>query len=160
MKTLVVFYSLEGNTKFVSEIIAKELDADIFELKVKKEFPSSGFKKYFWAGKSVVFKEKPVLTNTDLDLSIYENIILATPIWASKYASPFNTFIRDFKFSGKNVALLACHGGGRAKKSFKLFKKNLPDNDFMGEIDFLDPLIKDKDANAIKAEKWAKGLRF
>lgn len=38
MKNLVVYYSLEGNTKLIAEFIAKEIGADIIELKPKKNF--------------------------------------------------------------------------------------------------------------------------
>ena len=50
MKNLVIYYSLEGNTKLIAENIAKKIDADILELKTKKEYHKTGFKKYFWGG--------------------------------------------------------------------------------------------------------------
>ncbi|MEZ4357721.1 MAG: flavodoxin [Eubacteriales bacterium] len=160
MKTLVIFYSLEGNTRFISKIIAKELNADILELKTKKEYPSTGFKKYFWGGKSVVFKEKPVLINDKVDLGLYDNVIIGTPIWAGTYAAPYNTFLKEYNFFGKKIALFACQGGGSTKKCFKMFKEALDGNQFIGEIDFMDPLTNDKDTNAKKAADWAKGLKF
>lgn len=43
MKKLVVFYSFEGNTKFLAEAIANEIKADILELKPKKEIKTKGF---------------------------------------------------------------------------------------------------------------------
>lgn len=158
MKTVVIFYSLEGNTKFIAQAISKELQADIIELETVKEFPSSGFKKYIWGGKSIVFKQYPELKNKNLDLSVYENIIIGTPIWAGSYAAPLNTFVKQHSFSGKKVALFACHGGGGAEKCFKMFKQSLTGNDFIGEIDFIDPLKKDKEKNNIKAVNWAKDL--
>jgi len=33
----VIFYSYEGNTKFMAESIAKEIEADLIELKPKNE---------------------------------------------------------------------------------------------------------------------------
>jgi len=158
MKTLVVFYSLEGNTKFIAERIAKELKADLLELKTKKQFPSSGFKKYVWGGKSVVFKELPELTNQGVELDSYGNIVIGTPIWAGTYAAPYNTFVKQYRFSGKKVALFACNLGGGVEKCFKMFKEALPDNEFIGEIDFVDPLKNDKEASAEKAVQWAKNL--
>lgn len=160
MKTIVIFYSLEGNTKYISEIISKELNADILEFKTKKEYPSSGFKKYFWGGKSVVLKEKPELICDKIDLDSYENIIIGAPIWAGTYAAPYNTFVKTHKFSGKKVALFACHSGGGAEKCFKMFKEALSDNQFVGEIEFIDPLKNDKEGNLKKAADWAKSLAF
>lgn len=158
MKTLVIFYSLEGNTKYISEIIAKELHADLLELKTKKSYPTSGFKKYFCGGRSVLMKEEPELINENIDLSSYENIVLGTPIWAGVHAAAYNTFIKKYKFTGKNIALFACHRGGGAGKCFKLFKKELDGNEFIGEIDFVDPLKNNKEGNYNKAVQWANSL--
>lgn len=160
MKTAVIFYSLEGNVRYLAEGIAKELQAELVELKTKKEFPTSGFKKYFWGGKSVVLKEKPVLTNTDLNIEQYDNIILGTPIWAGTYAAPFNTFVKKYKFAGKKVAVYACNAGGGVEKCFKSFKEALPENEFVGEIEFVDPLKKNKEENLEKVINWVKTLRF
>lgn len=160
MKTVVIFYSLEGNTKFISEIIAKELKADLVELKTKKEFPSSGFKKFVWGGKSVVFKENPELVNQNINLNAYDNIVIGTPIWAGTYASPFNTFVKQYKFTGKKVALFASNDGGGAVKCFKMFKEALKDNQFVSETEFIKPLQKDKNEITDKIVTWAKGLSF
>jgi len=61
MKTIVVYYSMSGNTKYVADLIKKELKCDTLELKPVKEYPSKGFKKFFWGGKSSVMKESPNL---------------------------------------------------------------------------------------------------
>lgn len=158
MKTVVIFYSLEGNTKYISEVIAKELQADLIELETKKVFPSSGIKKFIWGGKSVVLKEQPELINQNIDLSSYDNIVIGTPIWARTYAAPFNTFVKLYKFTGKKVSLFACHTGGGADKCFKMFKEELTENQFISEIDFNDPLKKNKQENLQKATQWAKSL--
>lgn len=40
MKVAVVYFSLEGNTKYVAEKIAKVLDADMIQLIPVKEYPT------------------------------------------------------------------------------------------------------------------------
>ncbi|WP_027398544.1 flavodoxin family protein [Anaerovorax odorimutans] len=160
MKTLIIYYSLEGNTKYIAENIAKELHAELMELKTKKIYPSKGFKKYIWGGKSVVLKEEPELLNTDIDFSSYNNIIIGTPIWAGTYAAPFNTFVNQYNITGKNIALFACHAGGGAKKCFNMFRQKLKNNYFVSEIDFIDPLKKNTEENLKKAIKWAELLSF
>jgi len=49
MKTLIVFYSLTGNVKKIAAAIATATGGDLLEIKTKKEIPTSGFGKYFWA---------------------------------------------------------------------------------------------------------------
>lgn len=36
MKNLVIFYSLEGNTKLIASTIARAINADVLELKTKR----------------------------------------------------------------------------------------------------------------------------
>lgn len=46
MKSLVIYYSLEGNTKLIADTIKNELNSDVLELRTKKQYPNKGFKKY------------------------------------------------------------------------------------------------------------------
>lgn len=160
MKTLVVFYSLEGNSEFVAGVIAKKLQADIVKLETVKPFPTEGFGKFFIGGMSVTFKSKPKLANKDIDVSGYDNIVIGAPVWAGSFASPVNTFISKYKFTGKKVGLFLTSGGPEVEKCFVKLKKALGENDFVGEIDFIEPLKKGKDEAAKTAEKWAEGLKF
>ena len=59
MKTLMVYYSLEGNTKYVAEMIKEYTGADILPLIPAKEYPKGNVTKYIWGGKSAVFGDKP-----------------------------------------------------------------------------------------------------
>ena len=38
MKTLVVFYSLDGNTEFIAGILANKLQADLVKLELEKPY--------------------------------------------------------------------------------------------------------------------------
>lgn len=61
MKTLIVYYSLEGNTEYAAGRIAAALQADTLRLRPKKAYADKGFAKFFWGGKSAVMAEKPEL---------------------------------------------------------------------------------------------------
>lgn len=163
MKTLVAYYSLSGNTKYIAEAIAGQLSADLFEIKPEKELPAEGFKKFFFGGMSAIFGSHPKLKNGSIDLSAYQNILLGTPIWAGTCSAPVNSFIKQNKFSNKKIALFACHASEEpdsAKKGFEKLKKELAGNQFAGEQDFRSPLTHDKEQNAEKAVQWAAGLKF
>ncbi|SHK28792.1 Flavodoxin [Clostridium cavendishii DSM 21758] len=138
MKKLVVFYSLEGHTKFIAEAIAKELKCDLLELKPEKEIAKTGFKKYFWGGMSVMLKEKPALQNQIPDLKEYDSIFIGTPVWAGTYAPAVNTFLSNSIINQKKIALFASHGGGGAQKCFDKLRIALREDTILGEIDFVD----------------------
>lgn len=160
MKTLVVFYSLEGNTEFIAGVIAKKLGADLVRLETVKPFPTEAPAKFFKGGMSAVFKMKPKLKNNNIDVKQYDNVIIGTPVWASTHASPINTFIKNFGFTRKKVALFVCSGGPDVEKCYAKLKKALGDNSYVGEIDFMDPLKNGKDEAAKTAENWAANLIF
>ena len=54
MKNLVIFYSLEGNTRLMAETIAKEVNADILELIPKKKYADSGLKNSLGWNKCII----------------------------------------------------------------------------------------------------------
>ena len=60
-KILVVYYSLEGNTKLIAEAISEKLSADILRIRPKKDIDSKSRMKYLVGGKQAVTKEKPEL---------------------------------------------------------------------------------------------------
>lgn len=159
MKSLIVFYSLEGHTKFIANIIAEELQCDLLELKPEKEIPKTGFRKFFWGGKSAIFKEKPTLQNKIPNLKEYDTILIGTPIWASTYAPSVNTFVSDNEIKQKKICFFACHGGGGAKKCFKKLEGVLAGNIILGTIDFIDSNDDEKEKRD-KVKSWLASIKI
>ncbi|MDF2888980.1 MAG: flavodoxin [Lacrimispora sp.] len=156
MSTLVVYFTFEGSTKLIAEKIGETLKADVIELKTSKTYPTGGIGKYFWGGKSVIFGDKPTLTNESINVSHYDTIIIGTPVWAGSFAPPVRSFVNDYKIVNKNIAMFASHGGGGAVKCFEKLKEALPDNKFIGDIAFVEPKKNPDSINS--AAKWAAGL--
>lgn len=156
MKMLVVFYSLEGNTKFIAESIAAATGADILELKPKKEINTKGFMKYFWGGKQVMMKETPEILPLGKNPQEYDTIFIGTPVWASNYSPPLRTFFSTAKLSDKKIALF-CSCGGSSDKTFEGMRTALAGNEIIGEFELAEPL-KNKNDSAAKAKKWAKEM--
>jgi flavodoxin len=158
MKTIIIFYSLGGYTKYISEILAKELNADLLELKTKTVYPVTGFKKYLWGGKQVIFRQKPELLNDKIDLSTYDNVLIGTPVWAGNYAAPFRTFFKQNPIKDKKVAFFACHIGSGADRCLKRLRSELKDNHIVSHTDFVNPLMKNKEKSSKKAVSWVRSL--
>ena len=158
MKSLVIYYSMEGHTRLIAELIAKESGADIFELKTQKDKSKTGFSKYIWGGKSVLFNEKPKLVSLPPDLDTYEWIYIGTPIWASSYTPPVNTLLTECKITGKKLMLFACHAGGGADKCFRKMKERLSGNDIVGMIDFNNPTEENEADITRQIRAWLSSM--
>ena len=158
MKTLIVYFSLEGNTKWAVEQVAARLGADVMKLVPAKPYPSSGFPKYFWGGKSAVFGDTPELEPYNRNLGPYERIILATPIWAGTFAPPLRTFLSQVHMSGKRLALLACSGGGSAEKAFGQLKTLAGASGDVPTCHLVSPKDKPSQANEAALDAFCKAL--
>jgi len=158
MKKLIIYYSFEGNTKLIAENIAKTIDADILELKPTKEIKTKNFLKFFWGGKQAMMNKKPDLLPLDKKPEDYDIVFIGTPVWAWGPAPPLKTFFDTQKFSCKKIALFCCHGGGKGKIFLKMKRALGKENDFIGQIDFRDPLKRNTDTNIKKAVEWAESV--
>jgi flavodoxin len=158
MKTLVIFYSLEGNTKYLAHAIAETSGADILELKPKKDLVRiKGVGKYFWGGGQVVMKEKPDLVPFDVDPAHYDLFFIGTPVWAFSYAPPLRTFFSGIKLKNKKIALFCSHGGTMGR-TLENMKKRVAGNTIVGTIDFFEPLKNKPEECAQRARQWAGGI--
>ncbi|HEY9058942.1 MAG TPA: flavodoxin [Pseudobacteroides sp.] len=157
-RILIVYYTQSGNSKFVAETIAQEIKADTLEIKTKKSLPKSTFFKLFVGGMQVVFKIKPDLLPVDKKPMDYDMVIIGTPVWASSFASPFNTFFSQIDIKGKKIALYCCYGGSKGK-TFDNMKNVLNGNQFIGELEIKSPL-EDKSEGIRRIKEWVKTINI
>ncbi len=158
MKAIVVYYSLEGSTKYVAEKIVQGTGADILRLEPAKEYPKGNMSKFFWGGKSVVFGEKPKLAPYRFAKEDYDFIIIGTPIWAGSFTPPVKTFLSENDLSRKNIALFACHSGGGTEKCFNKLRKELTDCNITSVLSLIEPGKNEKKENVIKIEEFCKSI--
>lgn len=158
MKTLVVYYSFDGNTRFISQKIAQEWEADILELELKREPPRGNFMKFFWAGRQVIMKDKPSLKPLYKKPEEYDLLFIGTPVWAWSYAPALETFFSENSLKGKKVAVFCCHAGSKGTTLEKM-KMRLKDNQILGQVDFTEPLKKDKALVEGEVMTWAKDIK-
>lgn len=157
MKKLIVYYSLDGNTRLIAEAIASAIDADVLVLKPKKEINPKSLLKHFWGGRQVVMKQKPELLPFDKNPQDYDLLFLGTPVWAFDYAPPLRSFFQRVVLKDKKVALFCCHGSMKGK-TLENMRSALSGNKILGEIDFQEPLKGNREESTQKAKNWAKAL--
>jgi len=156
-KTLVLYYSFEGNTKKIAEVIAKETGADIEEVKPVKEMRSRGFGKFLWGGSQVIMNKKPELRTLKVNPNDYDLIFIGTPVWASTYAPPIKTVLETGLFRNKKVAFFCTHEGGPGKIEEKAKNVIEKENEFIGSINLLN-VAKNLDQIKMEISAWAKEM--
>ena len=157
MKKLVVYYSHDGSTKFVAEIISKIIEADIMELIPEENINITGIMKISWGIRQLFIHPKPKLLRNNINPSDYDLIVIGTPVWSYTFSPPIRTFFNEYKLSGKKVAIFCCHGGQKGKTIEKM-KESLNGNVIIGENDFLEPLKYRREENLKKIIGWANNI--
>ena len=108
-KILVVYYSAQNHTERVAKEVAKNLNADIFEIVPKDIYTEDDLD---WTNNnSRVTKEHDdeslrniELVSTKVDnWDSYDTVLIGYPIWWGIAAWPTNTFVENNDFTGKIV---------------------------------------------------------
>ena len=153
-RTLIVYYSLEGNTAYAASKISEHCGFDMLRLVPVKKYPDKGFRKFFWGGKSAVMAETPELEPYEFQAEKYGRIIIGFPVWAGNVTPPIRTFVRDNDLRGKKIAVFACESGAGAEKAFEKLKAALKIDRFEAELILIDPKAKPDTANEEKIRNF------
>ena len=114
MRTLVVYFSVQGTTAKVAKELAEHLGADLFEIvplhpytdaDIKWTNPLARCNREKFGNKDVPIKGKVV------NFADYEEVFLGFPIWYGAAPNVVNTFCKEYDWSGKKVYAFATSGG-------------------------------------------------
>lgn len=155
MKNLIIYYSYEGNTEEVVKGIQGVIEADVLKLVPKKENKTKSLFRFVWGGMQVYLTKKPELEEYNIDLSKYDNIIIASPCWFGTYAPPINTFLLDNKIQNKNIYLLVCNGGN-LRNTWKNYENVLEGNNIVSKLDLVYPIKNGIEEAKKETNEWIK----
>ena len=160
MKAVILYYSLSGNTKYAAEMMAQALGADLVPLIPQKAYPDSGFRKFFWGGKSALMGDKPELEPYSFDPMAYDLIILGSPVWAGTIAPPLRTCIEEHRtaLQSKRLAVFFCCSGGPGKVLEK-FRACLAGIVPERELILIDPKDKPSEEKEVKIKSFCSALQ-
>jgi len=100
---LVIYYSRSGNTESMAREIARKFQADIVKIAAKSY--TLDFKGWINANIDAWNQNPADIDPETIDLSNYSLIILGSPIWYFRPATPLWTFVEKNNFQGRAVAL-------------------------------------------------------
>ena len=96
-KTLVLVYSKTGNTMAVAQNIKQLLDADLLEVEPATPYPDTYNETLPVATQEIEDIDKrgiyPEIATTIESMDDYETVIVCSPIWWSRIATPMQSFL-------------------------------------------------------------------
>ena len=122
-KPLIVYFSLTGKNKIISEELQKQLNAPVAELKLVSE--RSGIWGFIVSGYENFFDKDAELQPFTTDLAPHNPIIICSPVWMGKLSSPARTFLKNPALKGKDVYIFASFNGHWAEEKEAEQVKNL-----------------------------------
>ena len=129
-KVAVVYFSGTGNTREVADLLAKETDADIFEIIPKNMYTSDdlNYNDDNCRANQEMNDEsaRPAISNDLSVVSEYDVIYLGYPIWWGTAPRIIQTFIESYDISGATVYMFCTSGGSGIEKSISDLQQMYP----------------------------------
>ncbi|MCK5130111.1 MAG: hypothetical protein KAQ68_09670 [Clostridiales bacterium] len=105
MKTCIAYFSKTGNIKMAAEYLAQKIGAQLIPLVDKTNY--KGFIGFMKGGyKASLSKSTDLGSALYEEISKYERIILATPVWAGKTTPTINAVLNNVDFKDKEVYVM------------------------------------------------------
>mgnify|MGYP002626122878 CR=1 FL=1 len=125
-KTLIIYYSWSGNTRTIATLAQKKTGADIAEIFPDKEYPANYTDCTAVAKEEQRRGEHPAVKAPLPDVSGYDTVILAYPLWWSDVPMFFYTLLESLDLSGKTVIPICSNGGSGLAQSVATIKRLAP----------------------------------
>ena len=155
MKTLVIYYTRTGNTKFAAETIAAELGADLEEVIDLKN--RQGRLAFMSNGRDAMQGKETQIGPTTRNPIDYDLIIIGQPIWAGNPTPAIRTYVNKNDLSGKKVALFFSDAG--LGQTIEKIKALMPKATLLGEIVLPAKSFENKDEVKKKIVEWCNTLK-
>ena len=120
MKTLVAYFSASGYNASLAKRVAAAADADLFRIEPAEPYTDADLK---WTNpvsrcnKEKLGKKDVPIKNKVENFDEYDFILIGFPIWYFAAPNIIETFVKDYDFTGKKVALFATSGGSDITKA-------------------------------------------
>lgn len=136
-KSLIVYYSLSGNTKLVAETLQELVGADILEIKTVQPYPTD-----FHAVVEQAREERrthflPPIQPVQVNLQDYQNIYLGFPIWGNTLPQPMSTFLSQNNLAEKTIIPFCTHDGYGVGRSVQAIAEYCPTATILTGFDML-----------------------
>lgn len=112
---LVVYYSRSGTTARVAQALAQRLGADHVAIRDRR---AEGGVSIWRATLDRLLNTLPPIVPVAAPLGSYDLVVLGTPVWGGRAASPMRRFLHDYGPGLPPVAFFCTMGGSGAQSTF------------------------------------------
>ena len=130
MKTLVVYFSATGNTKAAAQKLAKEFNADLYEITPEVSYTAADLDWRDKTSRSTIEMQdktsRPAIKGRCENIAEYDVVWIGFPVWWYTAPTIVNTFIEAHDLSGKTLNVFATSGGSTVTGSYNDLKKAYP----------------------------------
>jgi flavodoxin len=152
---LIIYFSRTGRTRKVAKAIQKVTGFDLEEIKEKAG--RVGTLGYLKSGMESTRRMLPQIIPPTHDPSLYDIVIIGTPICASNMSSPIRAFITEYKNKINKIALF-CTGDGVDPEKVFIPISELLGKEPMATFGLIGPEREDESASK-KIQEFAAKLR-
>ena len=154
MKTLVVYYTRTGNSKFAAETVATEVGADVEEVVDLKN--RKGRLAFLSAGRDAMQGKLTEIAETKRNPFDYDLVVIMQPVWAGSPTPAIRTYLKKNDLSGKKVALFFTDASDKAVEKTKAI---MPNSTFVGELALPAKEFENREETQKKIGEWCSTLR-
>ncbi len=148
MKTLVVYFSLTGNTRKVGELIAEKLGADVEEIKLVKAMSGMNDPRIFTSFLGCFLGKLPKIKPLEHNLGEYDLVVVGGQVWCFSLSTPLKAFFKkNSEKLQEKAAFFLTHGGMRGRAAINTMTKS------SGKTPIATLILKEEDVKSGDYEK-------
>ncbi len=129
-KTLIVYFSATGTTKAAAQKLAKEFNADLYEITPEVPYTDADLNWRDKTSRSTLEMtdktSRPAIKGRCENIADYDTVWIGFPVWWYTAPTIVNTFIEAHDLSGKTLNVFATSGGSGVEGSASDLKKAYP----------------------------------
>lgn len=154
MKSIVVYYSVSGQTEKVAKLIAKKEKSDILKIETVEEIKPDIFSRYYKGMKSMISSNNMKLKPYFINVEDYDRVILGFPNWGSDCPSAVKSFIDENNFENKDIYLFTTYLARGANSCLNNVSKYFINSRVCAVEKFSLPSKKSEEELIIKIDKF------
>ena len=129
-RTLIVYFSATGTTKAAAQKLAKEFNADLYEITPEQPYTDADLD---WRDKqsrsTIEMQDKssrPAINGRCENITQYDTVWIGFPVWWYVAPTIVNTFIEAHDLNGKTLNVFATSGGSPVEPCTAELQKTYP----------------------------------